>query len=355
MMPRTEVSVPEGSPGAAMEADATPQVSVVIPTHDRSGLLALALRSALSQLDVELEVIVVDDGSTDDTSGVVAGFGDPRIRLIRHDVPQGVSAARNRGIAEARGAWIAFLDDDDLWAPEKLASQLQAARSTDRSWVYVGSVNVSASHRVVGGKPPLPPEQLMAQLHESNVVPGGCSGVMVAREALISAGVFDPSLSLTADWDLWLRLATNPPACVSRPLVAYRVHAGNRSLDADRGRAEFRIVGDRYGGANSAILYRYLGWWSLRAKKRRKALGYFVWGVVRRNARYPVREFGRDLAYLARDTLDALGLRLSVPSPERRLRPQSAEVKAWTTEGQRWVDQLLAAAIDPGPLHEELG
>jgi glycosyltransferase involved in cell wall biosynthesis len=111
-----------------------PGVSVVIPTHNRSDLLALTLRSALSQRDVAFEVIVVDDGSADETSEVVAGLGDPRVRLIRHDVSQGVSAARNRGIAEARAEWIAFLDDDDLWAPDKLSFQLTAASESSRCW-----------------------------------------------------------------------------------------------------------------------------------------------------------------------------------------------------------------------------
>ena len=114
-----------------MEADArdpparigtgTPEVSVVVPTHNRSGLLAQTLHSVLWQRGVDLEVLVVDDGSADDTAEMVAGLADPRIRLLRHDHPQGVSAARNRGVAAASGRWLAFCDDDDLWAPDKLA------------------------------------------------------------------------------------------------------------------------------------------------------------------------------------------------------------------------------------------
>jgi glycosyltransferase involved in cell wall biosynthesis len=95
---------------------AAPDVSVVIPTRDRSRLLVLALRSALRQREVDLEVVVVDDGSGDDTPEVVAGLRDARVHLVRHPGPHGVSAARNSGIAAARGRWIAFLDDDDLAA-----------------------------------------------------------------------------------------------------------------------------------------------------------------------------------------------------------------------------------------------
>ena len=161
-----------------------PEVSVVVPTHNRSGLLAQTLHSVLWQRGVDLEVLVVDDGSTDDTAEVVAALGDPRVRLLRHATPRGVSAARNRGVAAASGRWLAFCDDDDLWAPDKLARQLAAAQQTGRSWVYVGEVHVDLGRQVVGGGPPLPPERLMARLPRANVVPGGCSGVLVRRDAL---------------------------------------------------------------------------------------------------------------------------------------------------------------------------
>ena len=137
------------------ERIATPEVSVVIPTRDRSRLLALTLRSVRWQRGVDLEVLVVDDGSTDDTAEVVAAIADPRIRLVRQPVAQGVSAARNRGIAEAGGTWVAFLDDDDLWAPDKLVRQLQAAHQTGRAWVYTGEVNVDQQLRVIDGVPPI--------------------------------------------------------------------------------------------------------------------------------------------------------------------------------------------------------
>ena len=115
-------------------------VSVIVPTRNRSALLATTLRTVVRQRDVDLEVIVVDDGSTDDTGGVVAALDDPRVLLIRCPPPGGVSAARNVGAAEAHGEWLAFLDDDDLWAPDKLACQLRAAREAGRDWVYGGAV-----------------------------------------------------------------------------------------------------------------------------------------------------------------------------------------------------------------------
>jgi glycosyltransferase involved in cell wall biosynthesis len=334
----------------------TPEISVVIPTHNRSGLLRLALRSVLWQQDVDFEVIVVDDGSTDDTSEVVTSLGDPRIRLIRNDDSQGVSAARNRGIAEARGQWIAFLDDDDLWAPDKLASQLEAARSTGRTWVYVGAVNVSSSPRVVGGGPPLPADEILDLLRESNVVPGGCSGVIVTADALATVGPFDRGLQPLADWDLWIRLAaTGPPACVPRPLVAYRVHAGNMSLDARRVESEFRIVSERHGGGNRAVLYRYLGWWAFRVRRRRQALRYFARGLLQRNARYTLRDFSGDLAYLTRDTLQAVRLPFGLSLFRRRVHPEPGKHHDWQAEGQSWVDRLLASTGGDAALERQPG
>src|SRR4051794_21640954 len=104
----------------------TPLVSVVVPTHNRASLLARTVRSIARQHLSELEIIVVDDGSRDATA-VAACSADARVRVIRHAHALGVSAARNRGVAEARGQWIAFCDDDDLWAPDKLELQIAEA------------------------------------------------------------------------------------------------------------------------------------------------------------------------------------------------------------------------------------
>jgi glycosyltransferase involved in cell wall biosynthesis len=318
-----------------------PTVTVVIPTHNRRDLLALALLSVLRQRDVAFEVVVVDDGSTDDTALMVATLDDPRIRLIRHDSPRGVSAARNAGIAEARGEWIGFLDDDDLWAPDKLALQLDAAAQTGRHWVYVGHVNVTMGHRVTGGAPPLPPQALLERLPQSDVVPGGCSGVLAAKQALDQVGYFDPSLRPLADWDLWLRLAqVGPPAWVPRPLVAYRLQTRSMSTDTELVLSEFEVLARRHGEGNRAILFRYLGWWSLRARRRRDALRYFVLGAWQRKPDYRLRDLNGDLRYLVGDLVRTS--RLPIPIASARTSIPAAH-QGWVAEGQAWVDALLAA------------
>ena len=138
-------------------------VSVVIPTHNRSALLSRTLRSALRQVRVDFEVIVVDEASNDDTPALLSALDDRRVRVLRHEIPRGLSAARNHGAEHARAEWLAFLDDDDLWAPDKLFRQVSAARETGREWAYTGSVNI-ANGRIVRISPAPSEEEVMATL-----------------------------------------------------------------------------------------------------------------------------------------------------------------------------------------------
>src|SRR5262249_37649013 len=118
-------------------APTNPRVSVVMPTHDRADTVARAVQSVLVQTFQDLELIVVDDGSTDNTSAVLAALADPRLRVLRLDDNCGVSHARNIGVGAARGELLAFLDSDDEWLPEKLAAQVACHdATTSPSLVY---------------------------------------------------------------------------------------------------------------------------------------------------------------------------------------------------------------------------
>ena len=128
----------------------SPEVTVVIPTRNRAGFLPTCLNAVLDQRDIELEVIVVDDASTDDTRAVLQHLQtDQRARVISLGTRGGVAAARNAGIAEARGEWLAFLDDDDIWAPWKLSRQLSAARAVDADFAYGSAVVIDGEHNVL--------------------------------------------------------------------------------------------------------------------------------------------------------------------------------------------------------------
>jgi glycosyltransferase involved in cell wall biosynthesis len=314
-------------------------VSVVVPTHDREHFLRQTLRSICRQHEVDLEILVVDDGSpSGQVDSVVAASCDDRIRVLRNDTAHGVSAARNQGIAAARGAWVAFCDDDDLWAGDKLRRQLNSAEDAWPGWVYAGSVNVNEAGRVVGGTLPLPPSQVVALLPQRNVVPGGGSGVLVHRRLLDLAGPFDPYLHNTEDWDLWLRLSRlQIPRRVAAPLVGYRVHGAGSSLVTRQILLGAEEIERRYGGPLDRInLYRHLGRLSARAGRRGDALRWFA-RTARLSAAYRRSGLWSDAAELLGGQRGRLILRrLHLPAP---IQPDPA-VTAYLSEAQRWLDEL---------------
>jgi glycosyltransferase involved in cell wall biosynthesis len=196
-------------------------VSVIIPTHDRSRLVVEAVRSVLAQRDCEPEVIVVDDGSTDDTGAALTPWRS-RIRYV-FQPNRGVSAARNLGAALARGPWLAFLDSDDLWRPRKLSAQLayHAERprlrisQTNEIWIREGRrVNPCRHHSKPEGDIFLP------SLARCLVSP---SAVLLHRDLFWEVGGFDESLVVCEDYDLWLRIAAvMAVGLLDQPLVIKR-------------------------------------------------------------------------------------------------------------------------------------
>jgi glycosyltransferase involved in cell wall biosynthesis len=212
------------------------EVTVVVPTRDRRRFLARSLSTVLAQTGVGFELVVVDDGSRDGTTEWVNSLKDNRIRVVTHPAPRGVSAARNSGIEVAQSPWIAFLDDDDLWAPTKLAQQLALVKaSAPARWVCVGQVTLNGKLRIVDTASPPQIERTLVSLLAGNAIPGGGSGVLAATDLVREVGGFDPRLSLLADWDLWIRLAQESPAiAVDRPLLGYVRHAANMSWDVSQ-------------------------------------------------------------------------------------------------------------------------
>jgi glycosyltransferase involved in cell wall biosynthesis len=310
-------------------------VSVVVPTHNRRDLLTSTLRSILCQRDADLEVVVVDDGSRDPdvAAQVTADLADDRVVLVRNAVPTGVSAARNRGIATARGSWVAFCDDDDLWAPDKLALQLAAAHTTSRDWVYTGAVKIDLQQRVIGGLPPPTPEVALARLPHVNPVPGGCSGVLASAATLRRVGGFDSGLVNLADWDMWMRLAmTGPPAYVPRPLVAYRIHPHNASKDTALILAEAHSLNGRHGSRiDYGALYHYLAWVHLRSGQGRSSLRFYAMAVAHGTVGAPVA----DLWWKLRQRFGVHGMDLPGEQSRRAHRARwRAAAEAWLRDAE---------------------
>lgn len=186
-----------------------PTVSVIIPTYNRANLIGKPIRSILSQSYQNFEIIVVDDCSTDDTEQAISSFNDPRIRYLRHQNNSGAAVARNTGIDNSTGDYIAFLDSDDEWLPEKLAKQLNLFQQcgSDVGFIYTGLAAVDESNQVKRVISSSYRGNLSDRLLYSNFI-GTPSTVMVKRNYLQQVKGFDPDMpSFIEDWDLWLRLA----------------------------------------------------------------------------------------------------------------------------------------------------
>ena len=228
-----------------------PLVSVIIPTYNRSRLLRLAVESVLAQTYPHVEVIVVDDGSTDDTAKVMAQYAG-RVTHIRQ-ANQGVAAARNRGIQAASGEYLTCLDDDDLLLPTKLERQVRVLVSRPG----IGLVHCRFYFANGDGdnlyKAKLLPEgEILKELIGNNFIWSGAP--LVRRHCFDRVGLFDEEISsVTADWEMWLRIAQAGYrfACVQEILGVYRVHQQSMMSDvAKLERGVFAVLERAFSNSN---------------------------------------------------------------------------------------------------------
>lgn len=205
-----------------------PKVSVVIPTCNRADFLKAAIESVLKQTFQDFEIIVVDDASRDQTAEVMAGFQDPRIHYIRHETNKGQGRTRNAGIEQASGEYVALLDDDDEWLPEKLEKQVSLLDSSADAvgLVYTGFYRVEgASKRVISRFIPEDRGYVYDRLRVKNSI-GTCSTVLLRRLCLERVGGFDETLTCGADYDMWVRISKDSFfEYLDEPLVRYAVHS----------------------------------------------------------------------------------------------------------------------------------
>lgn len=258
-----------------------PVVSVILPTRDRSGSLPGAVESVLAQTHPSIELIVVDDGSRDGTGRYLdeVAASDRRLRAIRLDEPRGAAAARNVGIAEARGAYVAFQDDDTRWEPGKLERQLQAlddaGDGTGLCWCPVVRVLPSGESMVTG------------HLFSDDPLRGPASASTVAVVA--DAGVvrleggFDERLPRLQDFDLWVRLLRRTGATfVDEPLVRTRREPGGISGDREALVTALTILEKKYGAMDGissvrrSALFHLLGMKWMMAGRWSRGLRIFL-------------------------------------------------------------------------------
>jgi glycosyltransferase involved in cell wall biosynthesis len=202
-------------------------VSVVVPTYNRAELVARSVQSALHQTHEHLEVIVVDDASTDDTRSVLAAIADPRLRVVRLESNEGQSRARNRGIGEAKGRYVAFLDSDDEWLPDKIDRQLLRFQAADGPgatytgmWVDDGTSRHDELARVDGWA-----------FEEFLALPGPITttGLMFDSAAVGDELFFDEAMGCAVEGDLLIRTSRHHAVGrVSEPLYVRHIHEGEQ-------------------------------------------------------------------------------------------------------------------------------
>jgi glycosyltransferase involved in cell wall biosynthesis len=255
--------------------ESTPLVSVVLPTRNRLSFLKSAIESAKNQTHSRIEIIIIDDASTDDTAAFLKGLNDQQVTIIRNESPKGGGAARNQGIERAVGAFVAFLDDDDTWMPEKLEKQLGAYFKND------GCSMVTCSyydHRPGKSKRLIKLNTIKNKidLFKGNFL-GGASMFLTTKSNLNYCGGFDEALRSGQDWDLLIRLAEiGEIAIVDEPLVNYYSHEAERISNQ---------IASSYGGLRN-VYFKYLKFLPVGIKRQLLSeLLFYRWKMTEKRSR----------------------------------------------------------------------
>jgi glycosyltransferase involved in cell wall biosynthesis len=227
-----------------------PAVSVIIPTYNRAKLLGRAIQSILAQTYQDFELIIVDDGSTDDTESLVKSFNSEKIRYIRHKKNRGASAARNTGIRSAKGEYIALQDSDDEWMPEKLEKQMRAFATAppEVGVVYTGFYIIANNKKKYMPSASITPK-------DGNIFSSIIKGeylvspqtIVVKRECFERAGMFDEHFPAMEDWEMSLRLSRHYHfKYINEPLVLYSLQPDSISRNKSALTKSYKMILERY-------------------------------------------------------------------------------------------------------------
>jgi glycosyltransferase involved in cell wall biosynthesis len=291
----------------------TPLVSVIVPAYNAARTLATTLQSVLEQTVSDFEIVVVDDGSSDGTAEVARSVVDHRIRVVTQE-NGGAAAARNNGIDHACGTWVAFLDADDVWVPNKLEQQLAYVDSRPGvDAVQTGAFFVNDQLEVLHVRRCKPSEDALLDTLLFRNLPAFLSTLMVRASRLEEIGHFDTELEILEEWDMAIKTARFCNlSSVEEPLCLYRTHGGNRSLNLDIHIAPGLLVLERLfadpdlpahirarrrsiyahfysmlaGGALRVGRYRECAGWAIKAlRSDPRSFGYMAQLPVRRVSR----------------------------------------------------------------------
>ncbi len=272
-----------------------PSISVIIPVYNGEKTIHETIESVLNQTLSDFEVIVINDGSQDSTLEIVSSIQDPRLKVISYP-NAGLSVTRNRGISLASGDYIAFIDADDLWTPDKLESQFKALQANPQAAVAYSWTNHidessqfsrTGSHMTVSGN-------VYAKLLLANFLENG-SNPLIRRQALTTVGGFDETLIAAEDWDMYLRLAAHYHfVAVPSPQVLYRISIDSMSSNVYKQEKEsVKVIKKAFIQApkflqhlkkqSLANLYKYLTFKTLEGDPERQRgikAAHFLWHCI---------------------------------------------------------------------------
>ncbi len=278
-------------------------LSVVIPAYNVSDYILASVRSVLEQRFRDLEVIVADDGSTDDTSDRVRSITDPRVRLIRQP-NKGLSGARNRGIQEARGRFVGLLDGDDVWFPDKAQTHVDALNADPAAGLvfshqaYLDAAGDPTGQLLLCGRDDPPLRKLLVR----NSV--GPPSVIVRRECFEQAGYFDEELRANEDWEWFVRLRYLTEfrfVLVPLPLCGYRIRPGSLTTQFEHHLTHARLAIEKMAAMMPSFdpalqkralaeVYRILSRTALSSGNLPEARR-LAWGALRQYPLLPLTDF----------------------------------------------------------------
>lgn len=274
-----------------------PEISVIMPVFNRAKYLRVAIQSVLAQSFTAWELLIVDDGSDDpETISIVSNYDDPRIRVLRLEHTGRPAAVRNAGMLEARGEYLAFLDSDDVWQPEKLTVQMASVRARPEcAWIYsavdrIGEDGALIANEGIQQWRPHSDNMVERLLRIEALV--ATPTVLIRRDVAEALGGFDIALEYAEDYDLWTRAATcGEVLVIESPLAQVRVHDDNYSRDRLGVHRSWMQVYEKFSRAGPDKKTRRV------ARQRRTASALTVASILaglrenRAEARRIVREF----------------------------------------------------------------
>lgn len=326
---------------------------MVVPTRNRAPLLDRLLRQLVGLDDgLRYEVVVVDEASDDTTPALLDAFRRRHgVTVVRHEQPRGLSAARNAGFRASSAPFVAWIDDDDLTSPDRLRRQHDAIANTDRGWSSAGRIDVDDTLAIVGHVRCPEPDDLLARLLRSNVLPAAGQGLLIDRALVEQVGPYDEALDSAEDWDYAIRLATVCDAHqLDEPLVGYRTGVASMSTDTARMQRAIAAVIEKHHE-----LYRARGvepdWGSVHQSLLRADL--MRSHAAGRQRAWRAAAASRSWPSLRRAAVVSL-------APEVFKRKSLANVRAqvpaeWVAQAQRWLSGVhpLPQAPDETKIHPE--